>query len=403
MTCKRGILGLDEEGNALVLPSSSSSSNARFLNSWDRFLLPLPFSRCVVVFGAALERGAEEAEDAFLARAAAAIDATTDEADRLCDVEAARGRIAPHVHRTPVLTSSSLDARAGARLFFKCETFQKVGAFKARGAFSRLTLLTAEERGRGVVAFSSGNHAQAVALAARTLGISATIVMPHDAPAMKLAATRGYGAAVKVYDRATESREAIAKDIVEREGRVLVPPFDDPAVIAGQGTAALELFEDVPGLDAVLAPCGGGGLLSGVAVVATALRPGIAVWGVEPEAGDDFRRSLAAGRPVEIPVPATIADCLQTTRAGVHTFAIVSALARGIVTVSDLELRIAMAALFARMKLVVEPGATAGAAAVLAGKVPDLSGKRVGVVLSGGNVDPEAFGRLVADLPAGSA
>ena len=321
----------------------------------------------------------------------------------LADVEAARGRIAPHVHRTPVLTSSSLDARAGARLFFKCETFQKVGAFKARGAFSRLTLLTAEERRRGVVAFSSGNHAQAVALAARTLGISATIVMPHDAPAMKLAATRGYGAAVKVYDRATESREAIAKDIVEREGRVLVPPFDDPAVIAGQGTAALEFFEDVPCLDAVLAPCGGGGLFSGVAVVATALRPGIAVWGVEPEAGDDFRRSLAAGRPVEIPVPATIADCLQTTRAGVHTFAIVSALARGIVTVSDLELRIAMAALFARMKLVVEPGATAGAAAVLAGKVPDLSGKRVGVVLSGGNVDPEAFGRLVADLPAGSA
>jgi threonine dehydratase len=321
----------------------------------------------------------------------------------LADVEAARGRIAAHVHRTPVLTSSTLDARVGARLFFKCETFQRVGAFKARGAFSRLTLLTADERRRGVIAFSSGNHAQAVALAARTLGISATIVMPHDAPAMKLAATRGYGAAVKVYDRATESREAIAKDIVEREGRVLVPPFDDPAVIAGQGTAALELLEDVSGLDAVLVPCGGGGLLSGVAVVATALRPGIAVWGVEPEAGDDFRRSLAAGHPVEIPVPATIADCLQTTRAGVHTFAIVSALARGIVTVSDLELRLAMAALFTRMKLVVEPGGTAGVAALLAGKVPDLSGRRVGVVLSGGNVDPEAFGRLVAGLPAGSA
>ena len=320
----------------------------------------------------------------------------------LADVEGARERIAPHVHRTPVMTSSSLDARTGARLFFKCETFQRVGAFKARGAFSRLTLLSPEERRRGVVAFSSGNHAQAVALAAKTLGISATIVMPYDAPALKLAATRGYGADVKVYDRAKESREAIAKEIVEREGRILVPPFDDPAVIAGQGTAALELLEDAPGLDLVLAPCGGGGLLSGVSVVATALRPGISVWGVEPESGDDFRRSLAAGHPVEIPVPATIADCLQTTRAGVHTFAIVAALAKGILTVSDLELRIAMAVLFARMKLVVEPGATAGFAALLAGRVPDAAGKKVGVVLSGGNVDAERFGALVAGLPAGS-
>ncbi len=320
----------------------------------------------------------------------------------LADVEAARRRIAPFVHRTPVLTSSSLDARVGSRLFFKCETFQRVGAFKARGAFSRLTLLTPEERRRGVVAFSSGNHAQAVALAARTLGISATIVMPHDAPALKLAATRGYGAAVRVYDRAAESREAIAKDIVEREGRILVPPFDDPAVIAGQGTVALELLEDAPDLDLVLVPCGGGGLLSGVSVAATALLPDAALWGVEPEAGDDFRRSLAAGHPVEIPVPATIADCLQTTRAGVHTFAIVSALAKGILTVSDLELRIAMSVLFARMKLVVEPGATAGFAALLAGRVPAASGKRIGVVLSGGNVDPETFGRLVTGLPEGS-
>ncbi len=226
--------------------------------------------------------------------------------------------------------------------------------------------------------------------------------MPHDAPALKLAATRGYGAAVRIYDRAKENREAIATDIVEREGRILVPPFDDPAVIAGQGTAALELFEDAPDLDAVVVPCGGGGLLSGVAVVAQALRPGIAVWGVEPEAGDDFRRSLESGRPVEIPVPATIADCLQTTRAGVHTFAIVSALAKGILTVSDLELRVAMSVLFTRMKLVVEPGATAGCAALLAGKVPEAAGRRIGVILSGGNVDPEAFGRLVTGLPDGS-
>jgi threonine dehydratase len=320
----------------------------------------------------------------------------------LADVKAARRRIAPYVHRTPVLTSSSLDARVGARVFFKCENFQKVGAFKARGAFSRLTLLTPGERIRGVVAFSSGNHAQAVALAARTLGVSATIVMPHDAPALKLAATRGYGAAVRIYDRASESREAIAREIVEKEGRILVPPFDDPSVMAGQGTTALELLEDVPDLDLLLAPCGGGGLLSGLAVVAAALRPALALYGVEPEAGDDFRRSLAAGRPVSIPVPATIADCLQTTQPGVHTFAVVSALAKGILTVSDLELRVAMAVLFARMKLAVEPGAAAGFAALLAGKVAEAQGKRIGVVLSGGNVDPEAFGRLVTGLPAGS-
>jgi len=321
----------------------------------------------------------------------------------LADVEAARRRIAPHVHRTPVLTSSSLDGRVGARLFFKCENFQRVGAFKARGAFSRLTLLTPEERRRGVVAFSSGNHAQAVALAAATLGISATIVMPHDAPALKLAATRGYGAAVRIYERTAESREEIARGIVQEEGRVLVPPFDDPAVIAGQGTAALELLEEAADLDVLLAPCGGGGLLSGLAVAATALRPGIALWGVEPEAGDDFRRSLEAGRPVSIPVPSTIADCLQTTRPGEHTFAIVSALAKGILTVADEELRIAMSTLFTRMKLVVEPGGTAGLAALLAGRVPGAKGRRIGVVLSGGNVDAGRFGELVAGLPEGSA
>jgi threo-3-hydroxy-L-aspartate ammonia-lyase len=320
----------------------------------------------------------------------------------LADVEAARRRIAPYVHRTPVLTSSSLDERIGARVFFKCETFQRAGAFKARGAFSRLTLLTPEERLRGVVAFSSGNHAQAVALAARTLGVSATIVMPHDAPALKLAATRGYGAAVRTYDRAAESREAIAREIAGTEGRVLVPPFDDPAVIAGQGTAAIELLEDAPDLDLLVAPCGGGGLLSGLAVAATALRPGIALYGVEPEAGDDFRRSLAAGRPVSIPVPATIADCLQTTQPGVHTFAVVSALAKGVLTVSDLHLRVAMSVLFARLKVAVEPGGAAGFAALLEGRVPGAAGRRVGVVLSGGNVDPEAFGRFVTGLPRGS-
>jgi threonine dehydratase len=314
------------------------------------------------------------------------------------DVKAARERVAGHVHRTPVLTSRRLDARANCRLFFKCETFQRVGAFKARGAFSRLTLLTPGERRRGVVAFSSGNHAQAVALAARELGVSAVIVMPHDAPALKLAATRGYGAEVRLYDRAKESREAIAREVVEKEGRVLVPPFDDPAVIAGQGTLGLELCEDAPDLDAILTPLGGGGLLSGVAVAAKALRPSIRLFGVEPEAGDDFARSLAAGRPVPIAVPKTIADCLQTTQPGVHTFALVSALVESVVTVSDLELTRAMSLLFTSMKLVVEPGGAAGFAGALSGRVPDLAGRRVGVVLSGGNVDPETFSRLVAGL-----
>jgi threonine dehydratase len=316
----------------------------------------------------------------------------------LDDVKAARRRIDGRVHRTPVMTSRRLDARAGCHLFFKCETFQRVGAFKARGAFSRLTLLTPEERKRGVVAFSSGNHAQAVALAAQELGLSAVIVMPHDAPALKLAATRDYGADVHLYDRAKESREKIAREIVERDGRVLVPPFDDVFVIAGQGTAGLELLEDVPDLDAVFTPLGGGGLLSGVAVVVAALRPKARVFGVEPEAGDDFVRSLAAGHPVSIPVPETIADCLQTTKPGVHTFALVSALVENVVTVSDLELRCAMSLLFTAMKLVVEPGAAAGFAGVLSGRVAGLLGKRVGVVLSGGNVDPEAFGRLVTGL-----
>ena len=316
----------------------------------------------------------------------------------LYDVRAAAARIAPHVHRTPVLTSRTGDAASGARLFFKCETFQRVGAFKARGAFSRLTLLSADERRRGVVAFSSGNHAQAVALAARDLGVPATIVMPDDAPALKLAATRGYGAEVILYDRRNEDREAIARRLVEERSVTLVPPFDDEAVIAGQGTAALELLAEVPDLDVVVAPCGGAGLLAGTAVAATALRPGIRVFGVEPEAGDDVARSLREGRRVAIPVPETIADSLQTTRVGERNFAILQALVEGVVTVSDLELRQAMTFLFSRMKLVVEPGGSAAAAALLAGRVPGVAGRRVGVVLSGGNVDAVRFGELVAGL-----
>lgn len=315
------------------------------------------------------------------------------------DVQAARGRILPYIHRTPVLTSRLIDEQVGARVFFKCETFQKVGAFKARGAFSRLTLLSPEERSRGVVAFSSGNHAQAVALASRELGIRATIVMPKDAPALKMAATRGYGAHVILYDRVGgESREEIARRIVEEEGAILVPPFDDDAVIAGQGTLGLELLEDVPDLEIIVTPCGGGGLLSGTALAAKGIHPEIRLWGVEPEAGDDMKRSLEAGKPVEIPLPATIADALQTTRPAERTLSVVRALTEGILTVSDLELRRAMALLASRMKIVVEPGGAAAFAALLHGKVPDAAGRRIGIVLSGGNVDPERFGALISGV-----
>lgn len=315
------------------------------------------------------------------------------------DVRAARERILSYVHRTPVFSSRRIDERVGARVFFKCEIFQRVGAFKARGAFSRLTLLTPEERARGVVAFSSGNHAQAVALAARELGVRATIVMPLDAPALKVAATRGYGAHVILYDRVGgESREEIARRIMEEQGALLVPPFDDDAIIAGQGTLALELLEDVPDLEVLVTPCGGGGLLSGCALAARAINPAIRLWGVEPEAGDDVKRSLEKGEPVTIPLPATIADALQTTRPAERTLAVIAALAEGILTVSDLELRRAMALLASQMKIVVEPGGAAAFAALLAGKVPGAEGRRIGVVLSGGNVDPDRFGALISGL-----
>jgi threonine dehydratase len=317
----------------------------------------------------------------------------------LADVQAAHERVRPYVHRTPVLTSRTLDERLGARLFFKCENLQRVGAFKARGGFSRLTMLSAEERSRGVVAFSSGNHAQAVALAARELGIRATIVMPKDAPALKVAATRGYGAEVILYDRlGGESREEIASKIVEEQGATLVPPFDDDLVIAGQGTLALEFLEEVPDLDVMVTPCGGGGLLSGCAVAAKGLRPEIRLWGVEPETGDDVKQSLAAGHPVTIPLPKTIADALQTTRPAERTLALIGALTEGILTASDDEMRRAMALLSARMKLVVEPGGSIAFAALLHGKVPDTAGRKVGVVLSGGNVDPDRFGALISGL-----
>ena len=314
----------------------------------------------------------------------------------LADVRAAQGRIASHVHRTPVLTSRHLDQRLGCRLYAKCELFQRTGSFKVRGAFSRLTLLTPEQRAAGVVAFSSGNHAQAIALAGRELGVRTTIVMPSDAPALKVAATRGYGATVVPYDRHREDREAIARRLVAAEGATLVPPFDDDAVIAGQGTLALEFLEQTPELEVLVSPCGGGGLLSGLAVAALGSRPGIRLFGVEPEAGDDMRRSVAAGAPVTIPVPVTIADALQTTHPAERTLAIVRRFGVEILTVSDDELRHAMAVAAARLKVVVEPGGAAAFAAVLHDKVPDIAGRSVGVVFSGGNVDPSRFATLLA-------
>ncbi len=311
------------------------------------------------------------------------------------DVVRAAARLRGVAHRTPAVTSATLDARTGATVFAKAENLQRMGAFKFRGAYNRIVQLDERERAAGVVAFSSGNHAQGVALAAQLLGLRATIVMPADSPAAKQAATRGYGAEVVLYDRWTEDRAAIARGIAEERGAVLVPPFDDPRIIAGQGTAALELIEDVGALDVLLVPLSGGGLLAGSALAATGLAPGVAVYGVEPAAGNDWVQSLERGERVTIPVPETIADGLQTTAPGELTFPIVRTLCAGVVIVSDDELRDAMRFAFERMKLVVEPSGAAGLAALLNGRVA-ARGKRVGLILSGGNVDPATFARLIA-------
>jgi len=310
-------------------------------------------------------------------------------------VEAAAARLRGVAHRTPVVTSRTLDARAGAQAFLKCENLQRMGAFKFRGAYNRIAQLTPEERRGGVVAYSSGNHAQGVALAAKLLSVPAAIVMPSDAPATKVAATREYGADVIFYERATHNRAEIAGGIARERGATLVPPYDDPEIIAGQGTVALELLQDVPDLDMLLVPVGGGGLLSGCALAATALRPGIALYGVEPEAGDDFARSFAEGRRIEIAVPKTIADGQQTTSPGELTFPIAKRLCAGFFTVSDDEIRAAMRFAFERLKLVVEPSGASALAALLAGRT-EARGGRVGVVLSGGNVDPAAYATIIA-------
>ena len=310
------------------------------------------------------------------------------------DVVAAAARIDGHAHRTPVLTSRGLNAATGAQFFFKCENFQRMGAFKFRGAFNALSCFDAAQRKAGVVAFSSGNHAQAIALSAQLLGIPATIVMPADAPAIKVAATRGYGGEVVHYDRYTEDREAIGRRLAQERGLTLIPPYDHPHVIAGQGTAAKELFEECGPLDALFVCLGGGGLLGGSALAARALAPACKVYGVEPEAGNDGQRSLREGRIVHIDTPRTIADGAQTQHLGEHTFAIIRRDVDDIHTASDAELVDAMRFFAERMKIVVEPTGCLGFAAARR-LAPALAGQRVGVIISGGNVDLKRFCELV--------
>ena len=310
----------------------------------------------------------------------------------LDDVRAASARLAGVANRTPVLTSRTLDQRAGTATHVKAESFQRGGAFKFRGAYNKVSSLPREVRARGVLAYSSGNHAQAVSIAARLLGTTATIVMPEDTPPAKLEATRGYGAEIISYDRWTQDREEIGRLLAEERGVELVRPYDDPLVMAGQGTTALELLEAVPDLDVLVVPVGGGGLIAGCATAAKALRPAIRVVGVEPEAGDDTRRSLAAGKRVWNGVPKTIADGLQAAVPGELTFEVNSRLVDEVVTVSDDEILEAMAFLFDRMKLVTEPSGAVGIAALFAGR----TGKgKTGVVISGGNVGVARFAALL--------
>jgi len=311
------------------------------------------------------------------------------------DVRAAADRLRGPAHRTPVLTSRRLDEELGLHAFLKCENFQRVGAFKFRGAFNALSCFTQEQRSGGVVAYSSGNHAQAVALAAQLLDIEATIVMPLDAPASKVAATQGYGARVVTYDRYTEDREEIGRTVAAEQGATVVPPYDHPDIIAGQGTAALELFEEAGPLDALLVPLGGGGLLSGSLLAAGELAPDCMVYGVEPEAGDDGRQSLQAGRIVHIDSPRTIADGAQTQHLGELTFPIIRERVTDVLTVSDDELVAELRVLASTLKVVAEPTGCL-ALAGLRQLAPRLAGMRVGVVISGGNVDLDRYAALLA-------
>jgi threonine dehydratase len=310
------------------------------------------------------------------------------------DIQAAAQRIKGAAHRTPVLTSRTLNDRVGAEVFLKAENFQRIGAFKFRGAYNAISRLTQEQLGRGVAAYSSGNHAQAVALAASLAGTSSVILMPEDAPPTKVAATRGYGAEVVTYDRYTGDRTAIALELAETRGLTLIPPYDHYDVMAGQGTVALELIEEVGQLGALLVPVGGGGLMAGCATAATALSPGVRMIGVEPAAGDDHARSLAAGRRVEIEIPRTIADGQAIPIPGELTFEVNSRLVDSFELVSDDEIRDAMVFAFERLKIVLEPSGASALAALLTGRIEGLP-ERVGVVLSGGNVGLERFVELL--------
>ncbi|MFJ2606313.1 threo-3-hydroxy-L-aspartate ammonia-lyase [Streptomyces sp. NPDC091279] len=312
------------------------------------------------------------------------------------DIQDAAARIKGVAHRTPVLRSRTLDERVGAEVFLKCENLQRVGAFKFRGAYNAASRLTPEQLARGIAAYSSGNHAQAIALSARELGTTAVIVMPEDTPRSKLAATAGYGAEIVTYDRYTENRVDVGEALAAERGLTLIPPYEHRHVMAGQGTAALELLEEAGELDALVVPVGGGGLIAGSATAAKGLRPGIRVIGVEPEAGDDTRRSLAAGRRVSIPVPRTIADGQAAETPGELTFSVNRRLVDDIVLVSDDEIRDAMRCAFERLKTVVEPSGATPLAALLTGRTGPPP-RRIGVILSGGNIDAVRFAQLLGE------
>ncbi len=321
------------------------------------------------------------------------MNAVTEEAITLGDVVAAAGRIQEIAKRTPVMTSRLFDAAAGAQTYFKCENLQRGGSFKLRGALNFLMSLGVEGRKRGVVTFSSGNHAQAVAIAAEHLGVAATIVMPADAPKAKIESTKAHGPQIVFYDRLRENRETIARGIAETTGAVVLPPYDHPWIVAGQGTTARDLLEEVPDLDTIVVPLGGGWLLSGTLITAKALKPNIRVFGVEPESGNDWFLSLQRGERVEIPVPPTMADGLRTTIPGKVTFPIVQSLCDGVLLVSEEEIKATMRFLLTRLKLSVEPSGAVAAAALLHGKLLGETGK-AGVILSGGNIDLDVLSAI---------
>jgi threonine dehydratase len=311
-------------------------------------------------------------------------------------IRQAQARVAGRIHRTPVMTSRSFNHVAGCEVFFKCENLQRAGAFKARGATNKILSLTDDEKQRGVIAVSSGNHAQAVALAAREAGIRAVVCVPDDAPKMKVAATRGYGADIRVFDRHKDDRDAFGREVAEREGLVMVPAYDDYLIMAGQGTCGLEFLEEVPELDCILTPCSGGGLFAGVSTAAKSLKPSIKCFAVEPDTANDTQQSFAKGERVKILPPPTIADGLRVQTPGALTFPITSANADDVLTVRDEEIIATMRFMLFRTKLLVEPSGAAAAAAVFTRKIPGDC-RRVGVVLSGGNVDPEVLERVLSE------